>query len=85
MWRVLPPRMWRGAASITVTVSPASAALMAALMPALPPPATSTSMGSDVGSGWLMGGIVKDAEHSINGLCRWYITGMRDGRPLYLS
>ena len=43
VWRLFPPRKWRGALSTTMTRAPASRAVSAAHSPALPPPSTATS------------------------------------------
>src|SRR5688500_10637790 len=43
VWRLLPPRISRGAHSSTIQVAPASRAVSAAHIPALPPPTTTTS------------------------------------------
>jgi hypothetical protein len=43
VWRLLPPRMCRGARSTTTTLRPASRAVSAAHSAALPPPKIATS------------------------------------------
>jgi hypothetical protein len=45
VWRLLPPRKWRGACSTINTEAPARRAEIAAHTAALPPPMTSTSTG----------------------------------------
>src|SRR5512147_1578536 len=47
VWRLLPPRIARGACSTRRTRAPASRAVIAAQSAALPPPITSTSYGRD--------------------------------------